>query len=356
MTIATAEELAHRDARYAPSHQPDALERIARTMILDPRDYPFVRLSVVASAVLFPAAIALFVLRTFPWWLGALYLATVFAFFVDRFILMLHNTSHRQLFKKRYKILNQYIPWVLGPLLGETPEAYYVHHMGMHHPENNLPDDLSSTMPYQRDSFLHFLMYFGRFFFAGEVELSRYLLRKGRPRMFRRLLMGESAWLLAVILLWQRSWEATLVVLVIPMVAVRFLMMWGNWGQHAFVDAADPNNCWRNSVTCVDSDYNRRCFNDGYHIGHHLKASMHWTELPEEFARNAERYAAERALVFKGIDFFIVSLLLFLKQHKALARRYVHLGEGPRPSDDEIVAVMRVRLAPIRGTAVTPAV
>ena len=35
----------------------------------------------------------------------------------------------------------------------------------MHHVENNLPDDLSSTMRYQRDSFLHFLVYFGRFFF-----------------------------------------------------------------------------------------------------------------------------------------------------------------------------------------------
>ena len=46
--------------------------------------------------------------------------------------------------------LNLYIPWLLGPFFGETPETYFVHHVGMHHVEENLEDDLSSTMPYKR--------------------------------------------------------------------------------------------------------------------------------------------------------------------------------------------------------------
>ena len=50
----------------------------------------------------------------------------------------------------------------------------------MHHVEDNMPDDLSSTLRYRRDSFLHFLAYFARFFFLAIVELPLYLMRKRR--------------------------------------------------------------------------------------------------------------------------------------------------------------------------------
>lgn len=78
--------------------------------------------------------------------------------------LMLHCTSHRVLFKKQYGWLNYYLPWVIGPLFGQTPETYFVHHLGLHHAKNNTADDESSTMFYQRDSAWSFLHYFGDFF------------------------------------------------------------------------------------------------------------------------------------------------------------------------------------------------
>ena len=51
---------------------------------------------------------------------------------------------------------NYYIPWVLGPFFGESPETYFAHHVGMHHAENNLEDDISTTLPYVRDSAVDF--------------------------------------------------------------------------------------------------------------------------------------------------------------------------------------------------------
>jgi hypothetical protein len=84
---------------------------------------------------------------------------------------MLHNTSHRVLFKREYNLLNKYIPWVLGIFVGQSPETYFVHHIGMHHAEGNLPNDLSSTMKYQRDSFVDFLKYVSRFLFLGDIDL-----------------------------------------------------------------------------------------------------------------------------------------------------------------------------------------
>jgi hypothetical protein len=165
---------ASRDAFYAPPAQPGAFDRFARSLINDPRDVPFVALMLVASLCIFPVAGYLFYLRDFPWWYGAAYLAFIFLVFVDRFILMLHNTSHRKLFTRKYRLLNLYVPWVLGPFLGESPETYFTHHIGMHHPEANLEEDVSTTMPFRRDSFLHFLRYYGRFMVAGIIDLGGY--------------------------------------------------------------------------------------------------------------------------------------------------------------------------------------
>ena len=119
-------------------------------------------------------------------------------------------------------------------------------------------------------------------------------------------------------------------------------MMAGNWAQHAFVDQGSPANNYRNSITCINSTYNRRCFNDGYHIGHHLKSTRHWTEMPTELAQNLRRYEAEGAIVFAGIDFFGVWLLLMLGRYDSLARRFTALGER-HPPTEEIIALLRSR-------------
>ena len=50
------------------------------------------------------------------------------------------------------------------PFIGVPPGFYRLHHVVMHHIENNVfNDDMSSTEPYQRDSFLHFLHYFAKY-------------------------------------------------------------------------------------------------------------------------------------------------------------------------------------------------
>src|SRR6202012_290442 len=112
---------------------------------------------------------------------------------------------------------------------------------------------------------------------------------------------------------------ASVFVFVVPVFIVRFLMLAGNWGQHAFIDRNTPRNSYTNSINCINVRYNRTCFNDGYHIVHHLKPAMHWLELPEEFDRNRERYVAENAIVFQGIDFFQVWFLLMTRQYGVLA-------------------------------------
>lgn len=239
--------------------------------------------------------------------------------------------------------MNRIIPWFLGPFFGETPETYYAHHICMHHTEGNLKDDLSSTMKYQRDSFLGFMHYFATFFFLGMVTLSQYFFRKNRKEWMKRIIIGELSFFALCAVMSLISFKATLVMFMIPFVMTRFLMMAGNWGQHAFIDASDPGNSYKNSITCINSRYNKTCFNDGYHIGHHVRPAMHWTDMPGEFEQNVDKYREQGAIVFHTIDFFAVWLFLMTKQHGLLAKFYVNLGGGPE-TKEEIVTLLKNRL------------
>jgi hypothetical protein len=349
-------QLALTDPEYTQPARRPALDRLLLRFIRDERDLPFLHLMLSASAVLFPATVVMFLPGMFRWWMAPLYWAVLLGLFLDRFILMLHNTSHRALFRKPYRLLNQYIPWVLGPFFGETPETYYSHHMGMHHAENNMYDDLSSTLRYQRDRLDHFAHYFFRFFTIGVVELSMYFARRRRWSLMWRAVLGELSYFAVVGTLLWLNWQAALTVFVVPFFFTRFAMMAGNWSQHAFIDASDPANHYRNSITCINTRYNRRCFNDGYHIGHHVRANRHWTEMPADFRNNAERYAREGAVVFEGVDYFQIWMLLMTRQHRRLASHMVDLGE-PRTLDQK-EAIIRERIRPVLprpSTDTTPA-
>ncbi|MEZ4408224.1 MAG: fatty acid desaturase [Polyangiales bacterium] len=316
------------------------------SMINDERDLPFVHLMIGCAAVAL-LGVGVFFTGPYVWYVAPVYWAVWALGFLDRFILMLHCTSHRQLFNASHRSFNQLIPWVIGPFFGETPETYFAHHMGMHHPENNLEDDLSSTMRYRRDSFAHWLWYYLSFLFGGLVSLALYHRRKKNEKLFWRTVAGELSFYALCLGLAAINWRATLVVFVIPLVVVRLLMMAGNWAQHAFLDPEEPGNPYKNSLTCINTRYNRRCFNDGYHIHHHVKPRCHWTEYPREFEDHREEYGRQDAVVFDGVDFFQVWAMLMVGAWGSLADRFVRLPGAPERSRDEVIAFLKSRVQPI---------
>jgi fatty acid desaturase len=334
--------IAIKDPTAAPTYGDGPLSRWCKIALYDPRDEVFVRLTLRRLAVMSVAMVVLF--RFFRWELAAVYFA-IWAWSVPPVILMLHCTMHRP-FIRRPKWLGKVHPFVMSFFFG-IPTGYSEHHMGMHHVEDNMPTDISSTMGYQRDSFPNFLAYWARFFFFALVELTVYLTKKRRSAMARRAAIGDvcqHALIVGVLLL---NWRFGLIAFAIPYFVVRFMMMTGNWGQHAFINTGRKNDGISNSITCINSGYNARCFNDGYHVGHHLKANRHWTELPQDFIDNVERYAREDVIVFEGLDFFFVSVLLWTGQWRTLAKHFVRLG-GKERTDDEVIALLKARVQPVR--------
>lgn len=312
----------------------------------DPRDVVFVTTALGMFALAAPLAALLFWLRDFPPWWGLVYLVP-FAYLAPRYTLMLHCVSHRPLFKAQYKSLNHFIPWVLGPFYGHTPYSFFAHHMGMHHKEGNLLGDLSTTMPYQRDRLTHWLHYWGKFMLFGLPALARYHVQKGRTKILRQLLAGEASyWVTTALLAWFVSVEATALVFWTTMVIMRTAMMAGNWGQHAFIAPTAPSDDFRSSITCINTRYNRFCFNDGYHIIHHLKPALHYTEMADEFDKHRELYGQKDAIVFDGYDFFQVWLLLMIGRKDLLAKAFVRLPGAPARTDEEVIALIVERMRP----------
>ena len=81
---------------------------------------------------LIPSAILLYspLLEGKLWWsFAAIHLIMCIIIFLGPYTLMLHNTSHRPFFKKKFNIWNKYIPWFLGIFMGQSPDLYFYHHM-----------------------------------------------------------------------------------------------------------------------------------------------------------------------------------------------------------------------------------
>jgi fatty acid desaturase len=326
------------DPQAAPTYAPTPFQRWIEGQLYEARDAVFVRLTLKAVVCVAPL-IALLYWR-FSWWLVPVLWGVQLALFGPPVILMLHNTMHRPFFKKR-RWLNRAHPYLMSALFG-IPTGYMEHHVAMHHAENNLRADLSSTMRYQRDNLLHWLVYLFRFLLLVHVELTAYLVSKKRGALARRAIGSDLVHVAVMAGLCLVHWQATVAAFVVPYFFMRCAMMWGNWGQHAFIDASRPGDSLVNSITCINSPYNQRCFNDGYHIGHHVKQNRHWTEMPKDFLANAERYAKEGCVVFQGLDFFMVSFFLFLHRYDVLAKHFVRLP-GDTRTDAEIIDFLKSR-------------
>lgn len=318
-------------------------------LLKDQRDLPAAR-SMARLAFFTPLfAAALYVPGWRTWWSLALYYVLVLGN-IDRFILGMHVHLHRPWFKNR--MLNKVWSNALGLFYGQTIWTYWSHHLAMHHPEDNGMEDLSSTQPYQRDSGWGLLRYMTIFVIIGIPQLILYFYAKGRKTLGRNVIIGEvSSWMILGVFAYF-DWRTTFFVFVIPIMAARFLMMLGNWGQHSFVDL-EGDEKYVLGTTLLETRHNRRCFNNGYHAMHHAHQAKHWSELPDSFEELRAEYGAADAPVFSGVPTFqAITLALVFGRYKWLEERLVTF-EGDTRTSEERIAMLKHR---VRAIPRTPAV
>lgn len=330
------------DPVYTEPKEFSQYERFWLKYINDKRDLPFIHLLTAIHILVIPVAILLYtpVLQGWYWWLAYIpYFYISQMYFKGRFGLMLHCISHRKLFKKPYTWIYNYVIWFVCPFFGHTPETYFAHHMGMHHVENNMLDDASSTLPYQRDSLRGFIAYVSRFLFLGFRDTFMYFFSRKRKKFYMRLTAGEISFYLFCVGMSFVNFHATLFIFIIPFVFARIVMMLGNWAQHAFVNLDDLED---NTINCINTKYNQMCWNDGYHAIHHVRPAMHYTDIPGEFLKTKDELAQKKVLVFDGIHYLHIFLWLMTKRYDKLADNLVNIN-NMFGSKEEAIALMKER-------------
>jgi hypothetical protein len=197
-----------------------------------------------------PSAILLF--RNFNIYHGMMHLVMQLAY-IGPYTLMMHQHIHMGgVLHKRLSLFDNLFPYILDPLMGHVWHSYYYHHCKHHHVEGNGPDDLSSTIRYQRDNVFHFMRYVARFSILGWIELPWYFLQKRRNKLAAKVTFWQTANCLMLYCLYKINKHAAIFVFLLPLFVFRVGVMFGNWGQHAFVDHDDPDSDYRSSITLID--------------------------------------------------------------------------------------------------------
>jgi hypothetical protein len=313
--------------------------RWAQTIVRHKTDVVFLTHTLLYLSTSVPSALFLFYNFTYA---HAICHCIMTGWYCGAFTLMLHNHIHNNgVLAKRYALIDRMVPYILEPLMGHTWDSYFYHHVKHHHCEGNGPDDISSTVRYQRDSLVHLSCYIGRIFTLIYIELPLYFIHKKRYSLATKLITSELANYAFIVVMAQHNFRAALFTLILPLILMRIGLMVGNWGQHAFVDEEDPNSDFRSSITLIDVPSNRYCFNDGYHTSHHLNPLRHWRDHPAAFLEAKHIYASEHALVLCNIDYIMITYRLMRKDYDHLAKCLVPIGEQIKMSHEERMEMLR---------------
>lgn len=229
----------------------DPYIRWARTIVRHDTDVVMLTHLMLYFSTSVPSAIYLF--YNFRWWHGLLHFVMQI-YYLGTYTLMMHQHIHmRGILNKKFAWVDHSFPYILDPLMGHTWNSYYFHHVKHHHVEGNGPDDLSSTVRYQRDDIWNFLHYLGRFYFFVWADLPRYFLSKRKLDLALKAGVFEIGnYVFLYTMFTKINPRATFCVFLLPLAIMRLGLMIGNWAQHAFVDEVEPDSDFRSSITLID--------------------------------------------------------------------------------------------------------
>ena len=304
------------------------IERLGQKVLRDQRDTPALRLMVSLTVTVVPIFAIQLVLGKPRLLLVIVFYLALYGLRFQRFVRMFsasHLEAHRRhgFFSGTYdKVFGRYLEFFLGYFYGNIPELGRTAHVCLHHRENAGFDDTRNTMGYDRTSRLDFLCYMAdNIWTVLGIAPYTYFRAKGDEKNRKRMLRGMLCYYAYFAAVFVYDWRIGILYVLVPILCMNFINAITAWVQHAFCDPERPDDYFANTVTVVDEV---NFMNEGFHLCHHHRSSLHWTEMPVHFERLRDRMKEAGSLVFRDLDFFGLFLeLTLLRRMDVLAEKLV---------------------------------